>query len=137
LIFVEKVFKENIDKLLQVNLEVNALLQSEKPDSNTDEDGFSAFQFKIEILLTKKDSIINTLKELKEQSESEFTALKGIEYKEIWEKAQELENQNLESMKAFQALLSEGAVGAKMQSKAIFSYKFNKEIKPRLFDDSL
>ena len=134
---MKKEFKENIDRLLGINLEIGSLFQSDSPDSNTNEEGFAGFEAKVEKLLAEKDIVIEKIKGLKAQSAEEFAELRNSEYVEIWQQVQELEAKNMTAMKTVRSLLSKGAVDSKIQAKAIFSYKFNKEVKPRLFDDSL
>ena len=134
---MEEKFKKYIEKLLQINLELSSLFQANDFEIEMNESNFTNFQAKIEKLLIQKDSLINNLKILKELSEKEFSDLKNLKYKEIWQKIQELENKNLEMIKNGQIGLSEEMAGIKIHSKAISSYKFNKELKPRLFDNLL
>ena len=56
---------------------------------------------------------------------------------EIWEKIQELENENLNLINSRKDLISQEINGIKTHVKAISSYKFKKDQEPRLFDDSL
>ncbi len=134
---MEEKFGKYIEKLLKINLELNSLFQANGFEITTDEGSFADFQAKTEKLLTQKDSLINNLKSLKELSEKEFSGLKNLKYKEVFQKIQNLENKNLEMIKNEQLDLSEEMAGIKIHSKAISSYKFNKEIKPRLFDNLL
>jgi len=131
---MQQEFKKNITDLLQINLEINVLLKNNMEKIKVDEESFAAFQSEIENLLSKKNSFIEKLKNLKACSEAEFSELKNTKYKDDWQKVQEMENENLEMIKAAQSSINEEVAGIVKHSKAISSYKYTKELKPRLFD---
>ena len=132
----EKV-KKNIEQLLQINLEINSFLKSSNIDSNKSDDFFSNFNTEFEKLLDAKNSFMDNLKNLKNLSEQEFSSLKNSVFKETWQKIQGLENENFNIIKNNQKDIAKKLTTLKTHSKTISSYKFNKEIEPRLFDDSL
>ncbi|NLF83221.1 MAG: hypothetical protein GX568_04465 [Candidatus Gastranaerophilales bacterium] len=123
------------NKLLEINLAIKALLEAKVP--NTEGDVYAEFQEKVEKLLSQKGEVIEKLQALKQGSESEFSALKQKEFSEIWGRIKELEAENLEAMQKLQAAISEELAGNKQHSRVISSYKYTKEVQPRLFDDSL
>lgn len=127
-------FKKIADRLLEVNLGIKALLGAEIPDNG--DDAFDAFEAGFE-KFAEKHSLIEKLKKLKNLSEQEFTVLKERDFHETWLKISELEAENLDLMKKLQATISLESVENKVHSRAISSYKFTKEVQPRLFDDSL
>lgn len=123
------------NKLLEINLAIKALFEAKMPD--TEEDVYADFREKIEKLLSQKVELIEKLQTLKQGSESEFSALKQKEFSEIWSRIKKLEAENLEAMQKLQAAISEELAGNKQHSRVISSYKYTKEVQPRLFDDSL
>ncbi|HSA07294.1 MAG TPA: hypothetical protein P5556_08950 [Candidatus Gastranaerophilales bacterium] len=134
---MQEKFKVYTEKLLQINIEINAFFQADNINKITDDDGFVDFQAKVEKLMNEKNSLIENLKMLKQVSKEDFSDLKNFEYKEIWQKIQSLEDENLNLIKNDQRLISEEVADLIRHSKVISSYKFNKEINPRLFDNQL
>jgi hypothetical protein len=128
-------FKKTTDRLLEVNLGIKTLFGAEKPTAG--DDVFAAFLAELEKLLEEKDLLIKKLKTLKQRSEQEFATLKEKEFRETWEKISALEAENLDVMQKLQSAVSLELAGNKAHSRVISSYKFTKEVEPRLFDDSL
>lgn len=118
--------KDIIEKLLEINLEINSLLKSETMD----------FGGKLENLLKEKEAMICSLKSFKEKSEEEFNNLKNTQFSEAWKSIQTLEQENLTLIQEKKDKLGGEIQGIKTHSKAISSYKFKKDQEPRLFDDS-
>lgn len=131
---IEKI-REILKRLLKINLEINSLFLSLQNNSEKNEKEFLNFNKKLEELLDIKNALIKGLEYFKEINKQEFLNLKETEFKEIWEKLTKLEEENLTMLNDCQSLLSIEMSNIKNHSKAISSYKFNKEIKPRLFDD--
>ncbi len=128
-------FKNCIESLLQVNFRLNAFLKENKITFESSEEEFKAFQEKIENLLSEKTPFIQKLEELKKTSAEEFLQLKTSTYAESWKSLLALEEENLTAIKSSRAGISLELAGITRKSKAIYSYKYNKEIKPRLIDD--
>jgi hypothetical protein len=128
-------FKKITDRLLEVNLGIKTLFGAEIPDAG--DDVFAAFQAELEKLLIQKDLLIEKLKELKNRSKTGFAALKENDFRETWQEISKLEAENLETMQKLQAAISQKLAGNKAHSRVISSYKFKKDVQPRLFDDSL
>ncbi len=127
-------FKEIIDKLLNVNLSINAILLKDQ-DASGDEVVFDQFQIEFEELLKEKDILIEELKSIKQSCSEEVFGAKKSEFKEIWQKVQELENENLEIIKNGQRSLAKENIDLKNQSKMISSYKFDKENNGSIVDN--
>ncbi len=128
-------FKKSIDKLLYVNRQLNSLLKSDKISPDSSPEAFAEFEAEIKKLLKEKNSCIEKLKNLKITSEQTFSELKTTEFSSTWQNIQKLEQENLNLLKIGQGSVSKEMSGSVRQSKAVAGYKFNKEIKPRIFDD--
>lgn len=128
-------FKEYIENLLQINLKLNSLLKDSKISPKADEEAFSSFQNEIKNLLREKNSFIQKLEDLKKSSKETFSEIKNSEHNESWQSIQELEKENLDLIKTGQTAIKKELAGLTRHSKAISSYKFNKEVKPKIVDD--
>lgn len=128
-------FVKYINSLFEINNKINALLKENKVTHETDDETFSSYRQELESLLAKKDKLIKQLKSLKKSSQEDFNNLKNKEYNKLWKKITELDKENLNLIESGQTAIRKDLVGSKMQAKAISSYKFNKENRPKLIDD--
>lgn len=135
---MKKEFKNISDRLLELSLGIKELLGEQAPGSGNDV--FAAFEAELEKMLSEKDMLIEKLQKLKNSSEpakTEFAGLKENDFCEIWTKISELEAENLKAIQGLQRAISQELIGNKTHSRVISSYRFTKDVQPRLFDDSL
>ncbi len=118
--------KQNLEKLLKLNQEINSFLKTEEkvPDESFGK------------LIKQKDKLIENLKKIKNKSAENFENLKNTEFKETLEKIQALEEENLRLIEERRGTMREDINKIKKHVKTISSYKFKKDQEPRLFDDS-
>lgn len=107
--------KRTIERLLEINLRINALLDS---DSEIDDS--------LGKLLEEKNQIIG-----------ELQGYDGFPRGETWERIKELEARNLSLANNRKKLMANELSNIKTQSKTLAAYKLNNEQEPRIFDDSL
>lgn len=128
---MKKEIKNIYQKILDQNLEINSILKAFPKED------FDNFNEELQQSLEQKDEFIQKLLLIKEQSEEELkSSLKESDLQEISEQINNLEQENLTLIQEKKIYLSKELNKTNKSAKALSAYKFNKQNKPILFDET-
>jgi hypothetical protein len=126
-----KELKNTYEKILELNLQINSML------NNFPKDDFDSFNENLQGFLDEKDKFIQKLLSFKENSEQELKKLLAKpDLKEISGQINKLEEENLILIQEKKVCLSKEINQTNKATKALSAYKFNKQDKPRIFDET-
>lgn len=124
---------EEIKSIYKTVLELNQKINSSL--NNFPTSGYDGFNEEFQKLLDMKGEFLEKLFSLIKNHREEFEKIKNTDLKETLEQISALEQENIKLIKEKQTFLSQEINKTNNSLKALSAYKFNKDTKPRIFDE--